>query len=100
MEDASRIPRKRRTLAASASALLALLTLVGGAALAAALEDVARILVGLATFGAYILLSGRALKHLPVDWDAWRAPDLVLPPRSGKGRLSGQGGADSPPRAE
>jgi hypothetical protein len=79
MKDALRIPRRHRTLAATACALLALLTLVGGAALAAALEGIARLLAGLATLAAYILLSSQVLKRLPVDWDAWRAPDLELP---------------------
>ena len=45
--------------------------LIGGAVLASKLDGTPRVLTGLVSFGAYLLLFAAALGQLPVDWDMW-----------------------------
>ncbi len=49
--------------------------LVGGSVIAALVGGAWGVAAVLLAFVAYLFVFSRGLKHLPVDWDVWRAPD-------------------------
>ncbi len=51
--------------------VLSLASLVAGALIGSDLGRIPRIAAGLAGFGGYLILFGRAMRRLPVDWDQW-----------------------------
>jgi len=70
------VAEKTRSRASTALRFLALFalslaSLAGGAVVASSLTGTLRMAAGLAGLAGYVVLFGRAMRRLPVDWNAW-----------------------------